>query len=523
MTKNIQENIYKLIKNTASESNIENIFIIGKGPSIDDLEGFRFPKGIIININDSEKIIQGNIGIFSANWVRHSLKDRGFKCEFYLAGKPLPHDVAHELLPPAPLEYDDDDLTIFRLEQEEFYDEPFVLLNALKTCVVIAGFQKTKPNVYLLGFDFSTDKGEVSRKLGVDYAKSEDISRSLMVHSQENDYLQFVKYFQDKPLISLYHVGVKEYSHLTSLQFKEKFGPRIEFASEAAASAGDQTDRVLIVAELTNNHLGDVARLAEMVERAKEAGADLVKIQKRDVDSFYSAEKLSSYYWSPFGKTLRDYRKGVELDEKKLRILDETCRSLGIGWFCSVLDLPSFEAINSFSPALIKIPSTISNHRDFHELVASRYHGPIVISTGYTDQSYEDYVLKTFKNNSRIYLLHCISSYPTAMTDCNIAVVQHYSELAKNHPFIVPGYSSHDLGSFGSLLAVASGARMLEKHVKLGDVDWVHFDKVALDLKTDSFRNYVKDIRDAEIALGSPHKKVLASEHHKYEVVNTRT
>jgi sialic acid synthase SpsE len=107
--------------------------------------------------------------------------------------------------------------------------------------------------------------------------------------------------------------------------------------------------------------------------------------------------------------------------------------------------------------------------------------------------------------------------------DCNVAVVNHYTELAKANPKVIPGYSSHDLGSFGSVLAVASGARMLEKHVKLGDVDWVHFDKVALDLKTDAFRNYVSDIRSAEVALGSSQKKVLASEHHKYEVVNTKS
>jgi N-acetylneuraminate synthase len=278
-------------------------------------------------------------------------------------------------------------------------------------------------------------------------------------------------------------------------------------------------NKVLVVAELTNNHLGDVARLVEMVERAKEAGADLIKVQKRDVDSFYSDEKLRSFYWSPFGKTLRDYRKGVELDEEKLHALDRVCKSLQIDWFCSVLDYPSFQSILQFSPALIKIPSTISNHRDFHQQVAQAYRGPIVISTGYTDQSYEEYVLNTFGGNQRIYLLHCISAYPTALPDCNVAVVKHYAELAKSNPALVPGYSSHDTGSFASVLAVASGARMVEKHMKLGDVDWVHFDKVALDLKTDSFKNYVKDIRQAEVALGSPVKRVLPTEHHKYEVV----
>jgi sialic acid synthase SpsE len=520
MAKRIQENIYQLIKNTSSRSSIENIFIIGKGPSIDELADFVFPDGLIININDSEKIIQGQLGIFSANWVRHSLKERGFRCGYYMAGKPLPTEIHHDILPPIPLEYDDEELATFRLGLEEYYDEPFVLLNALKVCASIAKKENIKPNVYLLGFDFSTDKGEVSKHLGIDYARNDEFSRGLLVHSQESDYLQFVKYFRDSPFIQLNHVGVKEYSQLTSLQFKEKFSHRVKVKAETPAGVNAPTDNhVLIVAELTNNHLGDIARLTEMVQRAKEAGADLIKIQKRDVDSFYSEEKLSSFYWSPFGKTLRDYRKGVELDEKKLQILDETCKAFEIDWFCSILDFPSFQVINKFSPRLIKIPSTISNHKDFHQQIADNFQGPIVISTGYTDKSYEEYVLKTFKRNERVYLLHCISSYPTAMHDCNISVVSHYTDLAKKHPFIVPGYSSHDLGSFGSTLAVASGARMLEKHVKLGDVEWVHFDKVALDLKTDSFKKYVKDIRDAEIALGSSEKKVLDSEHHKYEVI----
>lgn len=464
--------------------------------------------------------MQGQIGIFSGNWVRHSLKERGFKCAYYLAGKPLPAMITHDVLPAIPIEVDSEELLLYRFNQEEYVDETFVLANALKVCRDIAKLTVKKTDVYLLGFDFTTAKGEVSKSLGVDYARNSDIDRSLIVHSQEYDYLQFVKYFQDNPVINLLHVGTKEYSTLTTQQFKDKFSPRISVKSEVESSVtGLPENKVLIIAELTNNHLGDVNRLIEMVERAKEEGADLIKVQKRDVDSFYSDEKLKSYYWSPFGKTLGEYRRGVELDEEKLAVLDRTCKALQIDWFCSVLDFPSFQSIMKFSPALVKIPSTISNHHDFHRQVADQYKGAIVISTGYTDHSYEEYVLKTFKKNSLIYLLHCISAYPTAMHDCNVAVVRHYAELAKQYPRVIPGYSSHDLGSFGSLLAVASGARMLEKHVKLGDVDWVHFDKVALDLKTDEFKRYVQDIRNAEVALGSPVKRVLPSEHHKYEVI----
>ena len=480
------------------------------------------PAGLIVNVNDSEKVIQGHIGVFSGNWVRHSLKERGFKCQYYLAGKPLPADVPHTVLPAIPIEFDDEDLTTYRLGLEEYFDETFVLTNALKICKHIAELTRITPNVYLLGFDFSTDKGEVSKNLGIDYAKNE-IDRSLVVQSQENQYLQFVKYFHDYPVINLIHVGSKEFSGLTPFQFKGKFSATVElkFEKEIALELPLE-NKVLIVAELTNNHLGDVSRLVEMVERAKEAGADLIKIQKRDVDTFYSPEKLSSYYWSPFGKTLRDYRKGVELDEEKLNILNETCKSLNIDWFCSVLDFPSFEMIRNFSPRLIKIPSTISNHREFHQQIAKSYKGPIVVSTGYTDQSYEQYILDTFKDNEKIYLLHCISAYPPSMQDCNVAIVSHYTDLAQHHTKIIPGYSSHDLGSFASILAVASGARMLEKHVKLGEVDWVHFDKVAVDLKTDSFNKYVRDIRNTEITLGSSIKRVLPSEHHKYEVVKSK-
>jgi N-acetylneuraminate synthase len=70
------------------------------------------------------------------------------------------------------------------------------------------------------------------------------------------------------------------------------------------------------------------------------------------------------------------------------------------------------------------------------------------------------------------------------------------------------------------MLAIASGARMIEKHVKLGDVDWVHFDKVAIDLTTGEFARFVQDLRVAEEIMGSGEKKIFECEHHKYAVKN---
>ena len=133
-----------------------------------------------------------------------------------------------------------------------------------------------------------------------------------------------------------------------------------------------------------------------------------------------------------------------------------------------------------------------------------------------TNESYAKWILETFKIQEKIYLLHTNSSYPTPIEDCNILVLNKYREFAVKNSRIIPGYSSHDRGSFGSILAVACGAKMIEKHVKLGNTDWLHFDEVALDLLDESFHDFVLDIRKAEIALGSDTKKITPSEHHKY-------
>jgi len=65
---------------------------------------------------------------------------------------------------------------------------------------------------------------------------------------------------------------------------------------------------------------------------------------------------------------------------------------------------------------------------------------------------------------------------------------------------------------------VAAGAKMVEKHVKYGNTPWAHFDNVAIDLLTNNFKQFVKDVRQAEVALGEDSKVVLDAEHHKYPI-----
>jgi sialic acid synthase SpsE len=513
----MQENISRLIADTASKSSSDRVFIIGKGPSLDAARLDALPSGVVINLNDSERILAGDVGIFSANWVRHSLQEDGFRCGYYLAGKPLPSTVPHALLPPIPLELDGEDFSVVRLERPEFYDETFVLLNALKFADALAKKRAVEIDVYLLGFDFSTTGGSLARKVGADFSGAGAAERDAIISAQDHEFRQFLRYYASGDRLRLHHVGGKDFSDLSTAAFNRRVCG-LGTAKDAGPINVGCPDRVLIVAELTNNHLGDADRLVEMVEKAKESGADLIKVQKRDVESFYTKEQLRSYYWSPFGETLGEYRRGVELTDKLLGLLDETCRRCGIEWFCSALDMPSFRSLQRFNPRLLKVPSTISNHRAFHRDLAAQYHGALVVSTGATGPEYADYILETFSQNETIYLLHCISAYPTPRDACNVAVIRSYDSIRAQFPKIIPGYSSHDLGSLGSMLAVASGARMIEKHVKLHDVEWIHFDKVAIDLATDDFARFVSDVRAAELIVGSAEKRILDCEHHKYQV-----
>lgn len=275
-------------------------------------------------------------------------------------------------------------------------------------------------------------------------------------------------------------------------------------------------EQVAIVAELRANHHGDAARLERLIREASNSGADYIKVQKRDVPTFYSAVQLEAPFESPFGSTFQDYRERIELTAADFERIANLCEELKIGWYASILDRRSFEFVMEFDPAMVKIPSTISDDEPFLRWVADNYRGDIVISTGMADQTYVDWIIEKFAGNRRLYLLQCTSAYPTPPEDCCIAVVRNYARLAESNPMLIPGYSSHDAGWRGSALAVAAGARMLEKHVTLEPVDGVPQDPVALDLTTPAFLEYVSEVRLAERLMGTPMKTVRPSENHKY-------
>ena len=509
---------YSQIKDIASQYKDNKIFIIGKGPSLESYLSYDFSKSIVISINDSFNVIKSDLIFINKPWSLNNiskLKNKYISFSDNSLANTALNSKSHQILEKQPEIYAEGTLNI-----DSFYDEGVsienpLFISAMKAVMKIAKNRERKLKVYMLGFDFNyEDESSYTIPSLEDKKEEEGLYRRAILGNQENILINLINSFASSEHLEINHVGDKAYSTISTQEFlnSEKGNLKRKIPSKAQY-------QVKIVAEITTNHLGNKDLLVEMIRRAKESGADFVKVQKRNVETFYSKSELESYYFSDYGNTFRDYRNGLELSKEDFIYLDEECKKIGIEWFASILDKESLDFILEFKPKLIKIPSTISEFSEYHDYVAERYTGDIVISTGLTSVEYEDYILNKFKNNSKIYLLQCTSSYPTKDEDCSVSVVRHYRDLSKSNNRIIPGYSSHDLGSRASCLALAAGAMMIEKHVKMRSVFWSHFDSVSLSLENEEFANFVEDIRSAEVICGSEDKQIKDSEHHKYKKV----
>lgn len=502
-----------LIARALEDKQGRDIVILGKGPSVDLIDTELFRDFIVINVNDTEVIYPGDLAVFHHGWVLDVLERHGPRCRLYVTDR-IVAGASRIDAPYVPYTPDTADFLLSRFFSEELHIEHAIVISALKIANELGRLAGKRKRVFLLGFDFTTKDGW-SRLAAITLGQSEPELVERAVSAQE-ELLQYILNERARLFIDVIHVGSKSYSFYSPEAFNDLLRTKSGKLDVSSRSEPGQQYKVKVVAEITTNHFGDMDRLESMILAARRAGADYIKLQKRDVESFYSAEELDKPYTSPFGATFRDYRQGLELSKEEFEWVDAFCKRIGIGWFASVLDYPSYLFMRELGVNMLKLPSTISEHREFLNAVGQEFFGDLVISTGFTDEEYEAFITNAFSKARKLYLLQCTSAYPSSKEDAQIGVVRHYYNLSKHDQRIVPGFSSHDIGSLCSQMAVAAGALMIEKHVKYGSVSWAHFDEVAVDLVDGSFSAFVDDVRLAERIVGQERKTVKAAEHHKY-------
>ena len=118
---------------------------------------------------------------------------------------------------------------------------------------------------------------------------------------------------------------------------------------------------IIIIAEIGINHNGDIGICKQLIDAAKDAGADCVKFQKRDINQVYTQEFLDSPRESQWGTTQREQKLGLEFSAEKYQVIEDYCISKGLEMFASAWDIYSQKFLRQFNSKYNKVASAINS------------------------------------------------------------------------------------------------------------------------------------------------------------------
>lgn len=263
---------------------------------------------------------------------------------------------------------------------------------------------------------------------------------------------------------------------------------------------------IFMIAEIGINHNGDVAIAKRLIDMAKETGCDAVKFQKRTIDVIYSQEFLNSPRESLWGTTQRAQKEGLEFGKAEFDEIDRYCREKEIIWFASPWDEPSFEFLRQYHLPYNKIASAMLTHEKLLRLMAQEGTHTF-ISTGMSDWAKIDHAVEIFRQHDCPFtLLHCVSTYPSDDEECNISALKTLQERYQ----CPVGYSGHERGVLPSVLAVALGATVIERHITLDRT--MYGSDQAASLEHRGLELLVRDCRRVAAILGDGDKHITARE-----------
>ena len=291
-------------------------------------------------------------------------------------------------------------------------------------------------------------------------------------------------------------------------------------------------NRVLIIAEAGVNHNGSIEIAKQMVDKAVEAGVDIIKFQTFKSEKLVSkAARQAEYQQRNIGKQGEgqlEMLKKLELSKQDHEELIAYCNKKGIRFFSTAFDMESIDYLHSLNMGLWKIPSGEITNYPYLRKIAS-YGESIILSTGMcelSDIKAAVNVINKFwpKANSQrptansqqptanITILHCNTEYPTPYQDVNLKAMLEIAETFK----VKFGYSDHTQGIEVPIAAVALGASVIEKHFTLDKTMEGPDHKASLE--PEELKAMVQAIRHIEQALGTGHKTISESERKNIEI-----
>jgi N-acetylneuraminate synthase/N,N'-diacetyllegionaminate synthase len=277
---------------------------------------------------------------------------------------------------------------------------------------------------------------------------------------------------------------------------------------------------VFVMAEAGANHNGELALAKELVDVAKAAGADCVKFQTFTAAEF-CADRTKTFTYRSQGAevTESEYEMfcRLEFTREEWVELMAYCEQQEIMFLTTVQDPVNLEMMQDLGLLAIKVGSDDFDHLpNLRTFAATGL--PLVISKGMADAAEVDKVVGDLKGRcSGLGVLHCVSLYPSDPEHLNLAQIP---ALRARHPDVVWGFSDHSRSTIAPALAVALGARIIEKHITLshdlpGPDHWFSMDPAELT-------EMVAHIRFAEAAQGSGAISPHAAEERSRKIMRRR-
>ncbi|MEW6664761.1 MAG: N-acetylneuraminate synthase family protein [Thermodesulfobacteriota bacterium] len=263
----------------------------------------------------------------------------------------------------------------------------------------------------------------------------------------------------------------------------------------------DLSKEVLVVAEIGNNHEGSYMLAEELIGLAAEAGAGAVKFQTIVPRKLVSEGQV---------ERVRELER-ICLKTQDFEELSRVARKAGLLFFSTPFDLESAR----FLDPIVDAYKIASGDNDFLPLIrrVAETGKPILLSSGLSTlgeiSERKDFIRRIWAErgaSAQMAVLHCVTSYPTPLPEANLLAIRTLGDLG-----VTVGYSDHTLGIEACVLAVAVGARIVEKHFTK-DKNYSDFRDHRLSADPAELRKLAERIREAELMLGDGIKRVMECE-----------
>ena len=255
-----------------------------------------------------------------------------------------------------------------------------------------------------------------------------------------------------------------------------------------------------VIAEAGLNHNGDLKNVYKLIDLAKKAGAQAIKLQTYKKGRISKKVRTSRYYEDLVESqdSLSNFIDNIRFSKSDLKEVFKYAMKKKITLFSTPFDFDSLKELESLGCPAYKISSMDLVNIPLIKEVA-KMNKPMILSTGMSQLSDIENAVNTVLqlNNSKIIVLHCVSSYPCDSKNANLPKISDIKRVLK----VIPGYSDHTLGTDIAIASIAMGAKVIEKHFTL-DKNMDGPDH-SFSLNFEELNQLIKSIRNTENAMQS--------------------